>query len=397
MKYLIALLGLLVVFFLAFIASFDKKGVPGKIRTIIILLITELIFAFILTRTSAGVVIIAAISNGFEKLLSFANTGTYFVFGDLVNKGGYNFLLGALMPAVFICALIGVLKYLKILPIIIRLIGAGLHKINNMGKLESYSAIGALVLGMTTVFVAIKEPLGKVDKHRLYTISAASMSSVDLSILAAYMYMIQGKYVLLAIILNLFNYFIICSIINPYKVLPEQDVITVTDTTKQGEGLFSVMADHIMDGFKIIGAVAAMLIAFVALVDLINSVFNSLFGHTFQDLVGLVFSPLAFLTGIPWHESQQIGGIMAIKLVTNEFVAMQNLVPLLSSLSERSAGIISVFLVSFANIGSVGIVVGAMNSLHPHQARHVANFAMRLLYGASLVSLLSAMVVGIML
>lgn len=397
MKYLIAILSLLVVFVLAWLASFDKRAVTQKIRPIIMLLVIELIFTYVLTRTTVGIVVMSAIANGFDKLLSYANIGTYFVFGDLVNKGGYNFLLGALMPAIFICALIGILKYFKILPIIIRIIGAGLHKINSMGKLESYSAIGALVLGMTTVFVAIKEPLGKVDKQRLYTLSAASMSSVDLSILAAYMHMIDGKYVLLAIILNLFNYFIICSIINPYKLTPEQDIINITDTTKQGAGLFAVMADHIMDGFKIVGAVAAMLVAFVALIALINSVFSALFGYSFQEIIGVIFSPLAYLIGIPWNESQQIGGIMAIKLVTNEFVAMQNLVPLLHSLPERSAGIISVFLVSFANIGSVGIVVGAINSLHPHQARHVANFAMRLLYGASLVSLLSATVAGIML
>lgn len=397
MKYVIALLSLLVVFFMAWIASFDKKGVSYKIKPILILLIIELIFTFILIHTSIGIVLMTTIANGFDKLLSYANTGTYFVFGDLVNKNGYNFLLGALMPALFICALIGILKYIKILPIIIRLIGAGLHKINNMGKLESYSAIGALILGMTTVFVAIKEPLGIIDKRRLYTIAAAGMSSVNLSILAAYMTMIQGKYVLLALILNLFNYFIICSIINPYKVAPEQDIISITDTTKQGAGLFSVMADHILDGFKIVGAVAAMLVAFVALVSMINGIFAALFGYTFQHLIGILFSPLAFLIGIPWHESQQIGGIMAIKLVTNEFVAMQNLVPLLTTLSERSAGIISVFLISFANIGSVGIIVGAISGLHPDQGREVANFAMRLLYGASLVSLLSATVAGIML
>lgn len=397
MKYMIAILSFLAVFLLAWIASFDKKAVRHKIRPIIILLVTELIFTFILTRTSAGITIMTAMTNGFNKLLSYANTGTYFVFGDLVNKGGYNFLLGALMPALFLCALIGILKYFKILPLLIHLIGTGLHKINNMGKLESYSAIGAVVLGMTTIFVAIKEPLATVDKRRLYTLAAASMSSVDLSILAAYMQMIPGKYVLLALILNLFNFFIICSVINPYQVSPEQDTISISDTTNKESGLFSVMTDHILDGFKIIGSVVAMLVAFIALIDMINGIFSALFGHSFQQLVGILFSPLAFLIGIPWHESQHIGGIMAIKLVTNEFVAMQNLTPLLASLSERSTGIISVFLVSFANIGSVGIVVGAIHGLHPRQARHVANFAMRLLYGASLVSLLSGTVAGIML
>lgn len=112
--------------------------------------------------------------------------------------------------------------------------GAGLNRMTKAGILESYGAISAVVLGMTAVFVAIKENLGSVEKNRLYTLSAASMSSVDLSIVAAYMKMIDGKYVILAILLNLFSYFIIVSIINPYDLKANDNVLKISEEENEG-------------------------------------------------------------------------------------------------------------------------------------------------------------------
>ncbi|EAO8184452.1 NupC/NupG family nucleoside CNT transporter [Salmonella enterica] len=396
MKYLIALLSLTVIFFMAWLVSYNRGGVRKKITPIIFCLLAEFLLAFILTGTRAGVTMMDAVSGVFRALFVYADTGTYFVFGDLVNKGGDNFLLGALMPTVFICALIGILKYLKILPFLMRYTGAGLNRMTKAGILESYGAISAVVLGMTAVFVAIKENLGSVEKNRLYTLSAASMSSVDLSIVAAYMKMIDGKYVILAILLNLFSYFIIVSIINPYELKTDDNVLKISEEENEG-GFFAVLTEHIWDGFKIVGAVAAMVVGFVALIAMLNGIFSGILGISFQNAVGYLFSPLAFLIGVPWHDSIHIGGIMATKLLANEFVAMLDLTRILSELSPHTAGVISVFLVSYANFGSVGIIVGAVNSLSARQGRIVAGFSMKLLYGASLVSLLSATIAGIML
>ena len=130
---------------------------------------------------------------------------------------------------------------------------------------------------------------------------------------------------------------------------------------------------------------------------MVNNIFDAVVGVSFQTVLGYIFAPLAFLVGVPASEVVQAGTIMATKLLTNEFVAMINLSEMASSLSNRTVGIISVFLVSFANFASIGIISGAVKGLNEEQGNTVAKFGLKLLYGATLVSLLTAAVTGIML
>ena len=192
----------------------------------------------------------------------------------------------------------------------------------------------------------------------MYTLCASAMSTVSMSVVGAYMTMIEPKYVVTAIVLNLFGGFIIVSIINPYTVDEKEDILTIEDEQKQA--FFQMIGEYIMDGFKVAIIVGAMLIGFVALMDLINSLFDMIIGISFQEILGYIFAPIAFLMGIPWADAVAAGGIMATKLVTNEFVAMINLGDVSASMSERTLGIISVFLVSFANFSSIGIISGAV-------------------------------------
>ena len=217
------------------------------------------------------------------------------------------------------------------------------------------------------------------------------MSTVSMSIVGAYMTMIEPRYVVTAIVINLFGGFIIASIINPYTVTEEEDLLVVQE---EKQSFFEMLGEYIMDGFKVAIIVAAMLIGFVALMAGINTLFDMIFGITFQAIIGYIFAPFAILMGIPVSESVTAGGIMATKLVTNEFVAMLSLNDLASNLSERSIGIISVFLVSFANFSSIGIISGAVKGLHEKQGNVVARFGLKLLYGATLVSVLSAVIVS---
>ncbi len=221
------------------------------------------------------------------------------------------------------------------------------------------------------------------------------MSTVSMSVVGAYMTMIEPKYVVTAIVLNLFGGFIIVSIINPYTVDEKEDILTIEDEQKQA--FFQMIGEYIMDGFKVAIIVGAMLIGFVALMDLINSLFDMIIGISFQEILGYIFAPIAFLMGIPWADAVAAGGIMATKLVTNEFVAMINLGDVAESMSERTLGIISVFLVSFANFSSIGIISGAVKGLNERQGNVVARFGLKLLYGATLVSILTAIIVGLII
>ena len=392
MNYLISIVGLVVVLALAWIASSNRKGI--KIRPIIQMIVLQVILTFLLLNTKVGLVLIEGIAAGFEKLLAFANDGINFVFAGIANEGEAPFFLTALLPIVFISALIGILQYIKVLPFIMKWIGWAISKVNGMGKLESYNGVASAIVGQSEVFITVKKQLGQLAPHRLYTLSASAMSTVSMSIVGAYMTMIEPKYVVTAIVINLFGGFIIASIINPYTVTEEEDLLEVQ---VEKQSFFEMLGEYILDGFKVAIIVAAMLLGFVALMSGVNTVFDMIFGISFQEIIGYVFAPFAILMGIPVSESVTAGGVMATKLVTNEFVAMLSLNDVASNLSERSIGILSVFLVSFANFSSIGIIAGAVKGLNEKQGNVVARFGLKLLYGATLVSVLSAIIVSLII
>lgn len=393
MRYLISFCGLLLVFGLALLFSNNKKEI--KYKNIIVMLIIQFILAALLLNTKFGYVLIKGIANVFDHLLSYANTGISFVFGGLANKGESPFFIDVLLPIVFISVLIGILQHFKILPFFMKWVGLLISKVNGMGKLESYNAVASAMVGQSEVFITVKKQLDKLTPQRMYTLCASAMSTVSMAIVGAYMTMIEPKYVVTAIVLNLFGGFIIVSIINPYKVDESEDILTIEDEDKQT--FFQMLGEYIMDGFKVAIIVGAMLIGFVALMDLINSLFDMVIGISFQEILGYIFAPIAFLMGVPWAEAVTAGGIMATKLVTNEFVAMVSLGEVSKSMSAHTLGIISVFLVSFANFSSIGIISGAVKGLSEKQGNVVARFGLKLLFGATLVSILTATVVGLVI
>jgi nucleoside transport protein len=393
LKYLLFLAAIIIIFLLAYIASNNKKKI--KVKPLVTMLVLQLIFAFLLLNTEVGFVIITAISTLFDHLLSYAAEGINFVFGGMANEGAGPFFLNVLMPIVFVSVLIGIAQHIKVLPIIIRYLGILLSKVNGLGKLESYNAVASAVFGQSEVFISIKKQLPYIPQHRLYTLCTSAMSTVSASILGAYMTMIDPKYVITALVLNLFGGFMIANVINPYEVPAEEDIIDIQEGEKQT--FFEVLGEYIMDGFKVAIIVGAMLIGFVALISMINHVFEAIFGISFQMVLGYIFAPLAFIVGIPPIDMVEAGTIMATKLLSNEFVAMMDLAKITDSLSSRTVGIISVFLVSFANFSSIGIITGAVKGLNEAKGNQVAKFGLKLLYGATLVSLLTAAITSIML
>ncbi|RAI78946.1 NupC/NupG family nucleoside CNT transporter [Macrococcoides goetzii] len=409
MNYIIGIVGLVVFLLLAWVMSSDKKSV--RWQYIGIMLAIQFLLAFLLLKTSGGIKLVEALATGFGYLLGYAEQGVNFVFGGLENPAvgkvpaASTFFMDVLLPITFISALIGILQYLKILPFIIKYLGWLISKVNGMGKLESFNAVAAAILGQSEVFISIKKQLPFIPKHRLYTLTASAMSTVSLSIVGAYFTMIEPKYVVTAIILNLFGGFIIASIINPYVVSAEEEnaVIMGTNTDEKKQSFFEMLGEYILDGFKVAVIVAAMLIGYIALIAMLNGIVDAFTPGdvNFQTILGYVFAPLAFLTGIAWDDAVRAGSIMATKLVSNEFVAMLDVQSIVKGntgeLSERAIGIVSVFLVSFANFSSIGIIAGAIKSLNDEQGDVVARFGLKLLYGATLVSFISATIAGFFL
>lgn len=385
------LLALVVIFALALLVSHDRKRI--RPRFIIQLLIVEAALGWFFLHSAGGQSVVSAVGGFFETLLTYAAQGTNFVFGNMADQGLAFIFLGVLCPIVFISALIGILQHWRILPLLIRAVGTLLSKVNGMGKLESFNAVSTLILGQSENFIAYKGILADISAPRMYTMAATAMSTVSLSIVGAYMSMIDAKYVVAALLLNMFSTFIILSIINPTR--PENEEQIALDKMHEDQSFFEMLGEYILAGFKVAMIIMAMLIGFIALIAAINALFSAVFGYSFQQLLGYVFYPFAWLVGIPSADALQAASIMATKLVANEFVAMIELKKVAAEMTPRGLGILSVFLVSFANFASIGIVAGAIKGLNEKQGNVVSRFGWKLVYGSTLVSLLSAAFAGL--
>lgn len=401
MHIIIGLIGIVVFLGLAFLFSSDRKNV--RWQYVGLLLVIQLIMAFILLKTQFGITVISSISAGFNYLLAQAAEGVNFVFGgfEYIDPENPPFFFNVLLPIVFISALIGILQYTRILPVIINVLGLVISKINGMGRLESYNAVASAILGQSEVFISLKKELAHIPSQRLYTLTASAMSTVSASIIGAYFALIEPRFVVTAVVLNLFGGFIIASIINPYKVDPKEDKLILEESETNKQSFFEMLGEYILDGFKVAVIVGAMLIGYIAIIALLNGLVSAIFTGIsggsitwdFQTLIGFVFAPFAFLVGVPWNEAVQAGSIMATKLLSNEFVAMQSLSEV-KNMSEHAKGVISVFVVSFANFSSIGIISGAIKSLNNEKGDVVARFGIKLLFGATLVSFISAAIAG---
>jgi nucleoside transport protein len=365
-------------------------------RYVVQLLVIEVLLAWFFLNSNVGLGFVKGFSEMFEKLLGFANEGTNFVFGSMNDQGLAFFFLKVLCPIVFISALIGILQHIRVLPVVIRAIGFLLSKVNGMGKLESFNAVSSLILGQSENFIAYKDILGKMSRNRMYTMAATAMSTVSMSIVGAYMTMLEPKYVVAALVLNMFSTFIVLSLINPYRIDASEENIQMSNL-HEGQSFFEMLGEYILAGFKVAIIVAAMLIGFIALISALNALFAAVLGISFQGILGYIFYPVAWVMGVPAHEALQVGSIMATKLVSNEFVAMMDLQKIASTLSPRAEGILSVFLVSFANFSSIGIIAGAIKGLNEEQGNVVSRFGLKLVYGSTLVSVLSASIAALVL
>ncbi|HBV23424.1 MAG TPA: NupC/NupG family nucleoside CNT transporter [Jeotgalicoccus sp.] len=400
MSIVMGIVGILFVIFLAWIASSNKKLAFKHWKNIVLLLALQLLAAFLFLSTTGGQTFILWLANAFDELLGFAREGGLFVFGDLMSttegEPANVFLFNVLLPIIFISAIIGILSFTRILPFIIKGIGFLLTKITGMPYIESYNGAASMMLGQSEVFVSLKNHLPKMTTQRLYTLSAQAMSSISLSIVGAFFTMLDPQFVIIAIVLNLFGVYVIVHIINPYEEEIDDGDVEISTNPEKGKSFFQVLGDYIIDGGKIVLIVGAMLIGFIALIGLLNNIFLLIPGSSlsFQDILGYIFMPIAFLIGIPWDEAQTAGSLMATKLITNEFVAILEFMPLAETLSQKTQAMLSVFLISFANFASIGIIAGSVKGLHGESGDKVAKFGLKLVYGATLVSLLSAVIVG---
>ncbi|RFA32480.1 NupC/NupG family nucleoside CNT transporter [Virgibacillus dokdonensis] len=395
MHILLGLLAVVVVLGLAFLMSNDKKNVNYK--AIGIMFIFQILITLFMFETGVGQWVIKKISEGFNKLIEFGNVGIGFVVGGFELQEGGVFFFNVLLLIVFFATLLSVLTYLKILPPIIKYLGWLISKVTGLPRVESFNAVNSVFFGQSEALIAIRSQFHHLNANRLYIVSASAMGSVSASIVGAYLQMLPPQYVLVALPLNMFSALMIASVIAPVNVPKEEDVVDIKNVSKE-KSIFEAMGNGALEGGKIALIVAAMLIAFIASLELVNALIQLVFaGVTLEDILGYVLAPIGLLMGISPGEVIQAGSIMGTKIVTNEFVAMLQFQEVMGGMSEKTIGIVTVFLTSFANFSSIGIIAGTVKGIDEEKAVSVSRFGMKLLIGATLASILSASVVGMFL
>lgn len=396
-KLLYFFLGLFVIYVLGYIWSNNRKGI--RYKNLIIILVFQLVLAKLMLSTSVGISIINYINEAFGVMLSSTQVGVEFVFGNLANKDEFIFFFNAAMPIVVMSAIIGILQYFKILQFLIVAIGSILSKVTGMGKLESFNAISSLSVGQSENFLYYKKIIKYLPSNVLYTMAATAMSTVSIGTAAAYMTIIDPKYVCVAIVMNMFGAFFILNIINPYEKTEEITYQSLNNQLGelQKQRFFEMLSEYILDGFKVAIIVCVMILGYISILNLADSIFTYALGISLRDIIGYIFYPIAWVLNIHGNEIFTSSQIMGTKIVTNEFVAMQELSQHAKDLSAHTEAVVSVFLVSFANFASIGIIIGAVKALSEVASIKVARFSLKILYGAVLVSFLSANIVGLVI
>lgn len=392
MGLLIGIAGLGVLLGSAWLMSNDKKKINFK--AVGIMLALQFVTAWFMLNTKIGMQIIETISNGFNKMMVYGTEGVNFVVGGLVPDGKTVFFINVLMIIIFTSTVLSVLTHLRVLPLIIKYVGGGISKVTGLPKVESFNAVNSIFFGQSESILAIKSHINKLNKNRLFIVTTSAMASVSASIVGAYMQMIPAKYVLVAMVLNMFSALIISSIVAPVEVEEDED-IEIEDVVNT-KNIFDAISQGALDGGKVALIVSAMLVAYIGLMAMVNGVLTSLIGVDLQTILGYLLAPVAFLMGVPASEAVTAGSIMGTKIVANEFVAMMQLQQIIEKLSKETVAIISTFLISFGAFGSIGIISGTLQAINEEKARVVAGFGLKMLLVATFASILSAIIVGLL-
>ncbi|HDR4868881.1 TPA: NupC/NupG family nucleoside CNT transporter [Bacillus cereus] len=391
------ILGIIGILAIAFLLSKDRKNI--KLQTVGVGLAMLIGFAAFVMKSDIGIAALEGASNGVQHFMDYSKGGIEFVFGDLAT-GNFVFFFHALMVIVFISSLVSLLYYFGIMQRIVNFFGTIISKLMGVSKLEGVNAIGCVALGASEAPILIKPYLTKLNKTELFTIMTSALASVAGSILVGYAALgIPLNYLLTAAVMAIPAALLIAKIIMPTTEESQiKDVNLVKD--EESANMFDAMAKGAQEGIQIVVSVAAMLMAFIAIVAFANGILGgigSLFGIeglTIELILGYLFAPLAWLIGVPSGEIMQAASFIGQKTVLNEFVAFGHLVDV--TMSPKAMLVVTFALCGFANFSVIAILLGSIGALAPSIRKDVARLGFLALIGGLLANLLSAAVAGIM-
>jgi CNT family concentrative nucleoside transporter len=414
LNFLWGVLGVLFILGMAFLLSNNKKGI--NYRTIIGGLAIQVFFAFIVLKWELGQSALKWLSLKIQAIFDYSNEGITFLFGGLIGNEniGFIFAFQVLTVIVFFSSLISVLYYLGIMQMIIKVIGGGLSKLLGTSKAESMSAAANIFVGQTEAPLVVRPFIAKMTQSELFAVMTGGLASVSGSVLLGYSLLgVPLEYLLAASFMAA-----PAGLIMAKMMVPEDETAAAVEAFEGSETLeppqeaniekdegpvnvIDAAARGASDGLGLALNVGAMLLAFIALIALVNGLLGGVgnwfgFEISLEMILGWLFAPIAFIVGVPWAEAIQAGSYIGQKIVLNEFVAYAAFAPEMGSLTPKTNIVVSFALCGFANLGSIAILLGGLGSLAPSRRSDIARLGVRAVIAGAFASLLSAAIAGML-
>jgi CNT family concentrative nucleoside transporter len=397
------IIGVLALLAIAYALSNNRHAINW--RTVGGAFAIQVLIAVFILYFEPGIAALLAVTDFVASVIGYADEGINFVFGAVGNKSlGFIFAFNVLPVIIFFSALITVLYHLGIMKFIINIIGGGLQKILGTSRPESMSAAANIFVGQTEAPLIVRPFIPKMTQSELFAVMVGGLASIAGSIMAGYAGIgVELKYLLAASFMAAPAGLLMAKIMVPEIDTPNNDLSQVDGEDTSYANIFDAAASGASSGLQLALNVGAMLLAFVALIALINGIIGwtgSLFGFenlTFEQILGYIMAPIAWAIGIDWSEAQLAGSFIGQKIVVNEFVAYLNFIELSDQLSAKSQAIITFALCGFANFSSIAILMGGLGAMAPGRRKDIARLGLKAVCAATLANLMSAALAGLFL
>jgi len=399
------IIGIAVLVSIAVLLSEDRRRI--NLRVVGSALLLQVVIAVVVLYIPAGQHFLGALAHGVQGIVDHVKAGTGFLFGDLGSGVGFVFVLQVLPIIIFISSLMAVLYYIHVMQWIVRILGAALRAIVGTGRVVSLCATANIFIGHTESPLVVRPYLKSLSREQLFMVMSSGLASVSGAILVGYSALgIRIDYLIAAAFMAAPGGLLFANLLVPLK---EGDVESV-DALELAEAevdrptnVIEAAADGAATGLKLAANIAAMLLAFIALISLANGLLGwvggivGIEGITLELIFGWIFAPLMFVLGVPWEDAVATGNLMGQKLVLNEFVAFVSMVGVQDSLSPEGLAVITFALCGFANLNSLAILVGGLGGLVPERRRDISKLGLKAVLAGSLSNMMSACIAGVLL
>jgi len=402
MQFLMSFVGMAVIICLALLLSENRRAI--RLKTVVAAFLTQAAIAGLILYFPPGQVFLNTMVAGVQNVIDYGRVGSEFVFGDLARQErGFSVAFHLLPVIIFFSALMSTLYYLGIMQKMITILGGGIHRLLGTSKTESMCAVANIFIGHSESPLVIRPYLKDLTRSELFAVMTSGMAAISGAIMAAYAAMgINLGYLIAASFMAAPGGLLMAKIIKPETGRAQQEIENVQFS---GPGkvvnIFEAIGNGTIDGLKLAANVGAMLIAFVAMIALVNGMLGGIGGWfgieglTLQGILGKLLAPLAWLIGVPWHEAAAAGSLIGQKFIMTEFIAYLSFSEMTDTLSAHTQVIVTFALCGFANLTSIAILLGGLGSLVPERRQDIAALGFMSVLAGTLSNLMSAVLASL--